>query len=148
VGMDLSWGMLEKARDKCREKQLDHCQLVQGDAMEPPFADHSFDHIIVTHTISVVSDPPRLLQWCQRMIRPGGRIIVLNHFRSPNPVIGTLEKIANPVCVHIGWRSDLSLEDCLVGVDLEVLDQFKLSRVDLWRIVVLGRNGDDGSASV
>lgn len=137
VGMDLSWGMLEKANAKCREQQLDHCRLVQGDAMAPPFAERSFDHIIVTHTVSVVSDPPRLLQWCQRMIKPGGRIIVLNHFRSDNPVIGTLEKVANPLCVHIGWRSDLSLEDCLTGVDLAVQYQFKLSKVDLWRIVVL-----------
>lgn len=140
VGMDLSWGMLEKALDKCREKSLSHCRLVQGDAMDPPFADQSFDHIIVTHTVSVVSDPPRLLQWCQRMIKPGGRIIVLNHFRSENPVIGTLEKLANPLCVHIGWRSDLSLEDCLTGVDLAVQYQFKLRKIDLWRIVVLSEH--------
>ena len=137
VGMDLSWGMLAKAQAKCDRLGLDHCQLVQGDAMAPPFAERSFDHIIVTHTVSVVSDPPRLMRWCQQLIKPGGRIIVLNHFRSDNPVIGGIEKAINPVCVKIGWRSDLSLADCLEGVDLAVRYQFKLSTVDVWRIVVL-----------
>lgn len=140
TGMDLSWGMLEKARSKIGEKNLVHCQLVQGDAMAPPFAEGSFDHIVVTHTVSVVSDPPRLLEWCRRLLKPGGRIIVLNHFRSDNRLLGALEKLANPLCVHIGWRSDLSLEDCLAGVDLTVQYQFKLRRLDLWRIVVLAEH--------
>jgi len=137
VGMDLSWGMLDKANHKCADHGLNHCQLVQGDGMAPPFADHSFDHIMVTHTVSVVSEPTRLMEWCRRLVKPGGKIIVLNHFRSDNPVIGTFEKVANPLCVKIGWRSDLSLEDCLEGVDLAVRYQFQLRKVDLWRIVVL-----------
>ena len=137
VGMDLSWGMLDKANQKCREQNLEHCQLVQGDAMAPPFADQSFDHIMVTHTVSVVSEPPKLMHWCRRLLKPGGRVIVLNHFRSDNALIGGIEKLVNPICVKIGWRSDLSLGDCLEGVDLAVRYQFKLATIDLWRIVVL-----------
>lgn len=137
VGMDLSGGMLNKAAEKAREDGLTHTRLVQGDAMQPPFADHSFDHIIITHTISVVSDPQRLLRWARRMVKPGGRIVVLNHFQSPNKVVGWFEKIANPLCVKIGWRSDLSLEECLEGVDLSVRYRFKMSLIDIWQIVVL-----------
>ena len=63
VGMDLSGGMLEKAAEKIQASNLTHCSLVQGDAMFPPFAPQSFDHIIITHTISVVSEPAKLLRW-------------------------------------------------------------------------------------
>lgn len=138
VGMDLSAGMLAKARKKIKRDGLDHCVLVQGDAMAPPFADHSFDHVMITHVVTVVSDPQKLMRWAQRMVKPGGRVVVLNHFLSTSPFIAWWEKILNPIFVKIGWHSDLSLEDCLRGTDLTVRYNFKMSHFDLWQIVVLG----------
>ena len=146
VGMDLSPGMLAKARHKVCKDGLDHCVLVQGDAMMPPFAEHSFDHVMITHVVSVVSDPQKLMRWAQRMVRPGGRIVVLNHFLSPNPFLAWWEKVLNPIFVKIGWRSDLALEDCLRGTDLTVQYNFKMSRIDLWQIVVLGEEGASPTA--
>lgn len=141
VGMDLSRGMLAKARNKVSREGLDHCVLIQGDAMAPPFADHSFDHVMITHVVSVVSDPQKLMQWAKRMVKPGGRIVVLNHFLSPNPFLAWWEKVLNPMFVKIGWRSDLALEDCLKGTGLSVQYNFKMTRVDLWQIVVIGEDG-------
>ncbi len=141
VGMDLSQGMLAKARNKVRREGLDHCVLIQGDAMAPPFADHSFDHVMITHVVSVVSDPQKLMQWARRMVKPGGHIVVLNHFLSPNPFLAWWEKVLNPMFVKIGWRSDLALEDCLKDTGLSVQYNFKMTRVDLWQIVVLGETG-------
>jgi phosphatidylethanolamine/phosphatidyl-N-methylethanolamine N-methyltransferase len=144
VGMDLSSGMLGKARKKIRRDGLTHCKLVQGDAMAPPFEDHSFDHVMITHVVTVVSDPQKLMRWAQRMVKPGGRIVVLNHFLSPSPFLAWWEKKLNPMFVKIGWRSDLPLEECLLGTDLAVRYNFKMSQIDLWQIVVLGeqRPGD------
>lgn len=137
VGMDLSAGMLRKAASKAREHHLRHCHLVQADAMLPPFADQSFDHVIITHTVSVVSDVQRLMGWVQRLVKPGGRVVVLNHFQSTHQPIAVLEKMFNPLFVKMGWRSDLSLEECLANGGLRVVYQYKLSLVDLWQIVVL-----------
>lgn len=137
VGMDLSGGMLAKAVKKIRDDGLDRCLLVQADAMLPPFADQSFDHVMITHTVSVVSDPSRLIAWARRLVKPGGRVVVLNHFLSGNPLIAWIEKVANPLCVRIGWRSNLSLEECLAGADLHVQYHFKMALLDLWQIVVL-----------
>ncbi len=142
VGMDLSPGMLAKAKDKVAKDRLDHCVLIQGDAMMPPFAEQSFDHIMITHVVSVVSDPQKLMMWARRLVKPGGRIVVLNHFRSPNPFIGWWERVLNPIFVKIGWRSDLALEDCLADTGLNVQYQFKPGRADLWQIVVLGSERD------
>ncbi|MCX5660668.1 MAG: methyltransferase domain-containing protein [Planctomycetota bacterium] len=137
VGLDLSAGMLAKAADKCREQGLTHCQLLRGDALNPPFAPGSFDHVVITHVISVVSDPHRLLSLAARLVKPGGRIVVLNHFQSSQPVVAWFERVLNPIFVKIGWRSDLRLDELLRGVDLKVEYQFKIDRLDLFQIVVL-----------
>lgn len=137
VGVDLSMGMLKKADLKRRQHDLSHCHLIQADAMMPPFADESFDHVVITHVISVVSNPPRLLQLAQRLVKPGGRIVVLNHFQSTQPVVAWVEKVLNPIFLRIGWKSDLAMEDVLRGVDLKVEYCFKTALIDIWRILVL-----------
>ena len=137
VGMDLSAGMLAKAAEKKRESGLHNCHLVQADAMLPPFAPASFDHIMITHTITVVSDPQELVRWAGTLLKPGGQIIILNHFQSCWRVLAWFEHVLNPIFVKIGWRSDLALEDVLAGSDLEVEYCFQLRVVDLWKIVVL-----------
>ena len=137
VGMDLSPGMLDQAHRKVRESPLGHVRLVQGDALRPPFTESSFDHILITHVISVVSDPVALLRWAARLVRPGGRIVLVNHFRSECRVLGSIEKAINPLCVKLGWRSDLTLAEAVENSPLELEYQFKLHRMDLWRIAVL-----------
>ncbi len=137
VGMDLSAGMLAKARKKCEESKLDHIQLMLGDAMHPPFADATFDHILIAHTVSVVSQPNRLMQWAARMVKPGGTVVLLNHFRSTNRVMGWCEKVTNPFWVKVGWRSDLTLEECLEDVGLHIQYRYKTTKIDLWQIIVL-----------
>ncbi len=137
VGMDLSGGMLTIAARKCREQRLDNCHLVRADAMLPPFAPNCFDHVIVTHTVSVVSNPHRLLIWASELVKPGGRIVLVNHFQSNHPVFAWFERVLNPMFVKLGWRSDLRLDELLEGLDLRVEYHFKPHLTDLWQIVVL-----------
>lgn len=142
VGMDLSGGMLDKANQKKTEDGLNDVELVQGDAMLPPFAPQSFDHILITHVISVVSDPQKLMAWAARLVKPTGRIVLLNHFQSANAFVAKTEAVTNPLFVKIGWRSDLSLDECLPvnaesEVPLYVHERFKLAVADFWQIVVL-----------
>lgn len=137
VGLDISRGMLAKAQARQRELALDYCFLVQGDALQPPFAEESFDHIVITHVISVVSDPRKLLDWAARLLKPGGRILIVNHFRSQFPPMAFLEKLLNPLFVRIGWRSDLSLAEVLRSRHVRLVYTFKVNRFDLWRVVVL-----------
>ena len=48
--------------------------VFQADAMRLPFADDTFDHVFMSHVISVVSDPYKLIQEAQRVARPGARL--------------------------------------------------------------------------
>ena len=145
VGMDLSAGMLAQAARKRTELKLQHCHLIRADAMTPPFAPASFDHVVISHTISVVSDPQKLIRWASTLVKPGGSIVVLNHFRSNHPVVAWFEKVLNPLFIKIGWRSDLSLEDVLTGSDLRVEYRFKMCLLDLWQIIVLTHDEPSGS---
>ncbi|MFN4242826.1 MAG: class I SAM-dependent methyltransferase [Tepidisphaerales bacterium] len=137
VGVDLSPGMLRECKKKIDALRLHHVSIVQGNALELPFDDSTFDHIFMSHVISVVSDPARLLREAQRVAKPGSRIVIVNHFRSANPLIGTVEKWLSPLCARLGWRSDLALTDLIRETGIEVDYRFKLESIDLWETVVI-----------
>jgi phosphatidylethanolamine/phosphatidyl-N-methylethanolamine N-methyltransferase len=140
TGLDLSAGMLRQAHRKVRRLELNHIHLVQADAVNPPFADEAFDHILLTHVLSVVHDPDRLLRWCARLVKPTGKVVIVNHFRSPQPAVAVFEKALNPLCRRLGWRSDMALSDLVRRSPLRMDYQFKLNPVDLWHIVVMSRH--------
>lgn len=137
VGIDLSSGMLREARKKIRERGLDSTIVFQADALHLPFADNSFDHVFISHVISVVSDPYRLMQEAQRVAKPGSRIVIVNHFQSTNRFIALLEQWLCPLCAKLGWRSDLALQDLIRRTGVEVDYRFKLESIDLWETVVI-----------
>ncbi|MBI1337371.1 MAG: methyltransferase domain-containing protein [Phycisphaera sp.] len=140
VGMDLSEGMLNKADTRRRDAGYTHVELVRGDATKPPFAPRSFDHVVMCHTISVVSDPVRVLRWAAELVKDDGSVMLLNHFRSTNPVMGFLESATNPFFSRVGWKSDLELEPLIRQSPLHVEYIFKLSPLDLWKVVTLSKN--------
>ncbi|MCC7351562.1 MAG: methyltransferase domain-containing protein [Phycisphaerales bacterium] len=136
-GVDLSSGMLRECRKKIRENGLDHAVVFQGDALRLPFADSTFDHIFISHVISVVSDPYRLISEAQRVAKPNARIVILNHFQSTNRFVALLEKWLCPLCTRLGWRSDLPLQDLVRRTGVEIDYRYKLESIDLWETVVI-----------
>jgi phosphatidylethanolamine/phosphatidyl-N-methylethanolamine N-methyltransferase len=140
IGVDLSSGMLRKAREKVRERGLHNAVVFQADALHLPFADDTFDHVFMSHVISVVSDPYRLIQEAQRVSRPGARIVMVNHFQSTNRFIAMVEKWLCPLCTKLGWRSDLALQDLVRRTGVEVDYRYKLESIDLWETVVITNN--------
>lgn len=147
VGMDLSAGMLRRARRKCRGGALDHVHLVQGDALMPPFAEGAFDHIFLTHVVSVVRDPVGLMDRASRLVRPGGRVVMVNHFESTRRAVAAFEKALNPLCLRLGWRTDVKLADVVNRGGLRLVRCFKMNPLDVWQIVVLARESGSGAAA-
>ncbi|HEY8668931.1 MAG TPA: methyltransferase domain-containing protein [Tepidisphaeraceae bacterium] len=137
IGVDLSSGMLREARKKIRERGLDHASVFQADALHLPFADDTFDHVFISHVISVVSDPYMLIQEAQRVGKPGARIVIVNHFQSTNRFIAMVEKWLCPLCTKLGWRSDLALQDLIRRTGVEIDYRYKLESIDLWETVVI-----------
>jgi phosphatidylethanolamine/phosphatidyl-N-methylethanolamine N-methyltransferase len=139
-GIDLSSGMLREARKKIHERGLQHVALLQADALRLPFADDTFDHVFISHVISVVSDPYRLIREAQRVAKPEARIVIVNHFQSNNRFIAMFEKWLCPLCTRLGWRSDLVLQELIRRTGMQVDYRFKLESIDLWETVVITNN--------
>jgi phosphatidylethanolamine/phosphatidyl-N-methylethanolamine N-methyltransferase len=135
VGIDFSSSMLEKARERAARKGISHVRLLQMDAADLKFADGSFDIVYAPYLISVVPDPVKVAQEMRRVCRPGGRIIFLNHFLSPNPVLSRIERWISPLTIHIGFKSDLDLPAFLAQADLKPVSIEKVNVPKLWSLV-------------
>jgi phosphatidylethanolamine/phosphatidyl-N-methylethanolamine N-methyltransferase len=140
IGVDLSGGMLKKCRKKIEMRRLSNATLLQTDAMHLPFPDDTFDLVFISHVISVVSDPYRLIVEAQRVAKPGARLVIVNHFQSTNRFVAMVEKFLCPFFTKLGWRSDLALQDLIRRTGIEVDYRFKLESIDLWETVVMSNN--------
>jgi phosphatidylethanolamine/phosphatidyl-N-methylethanolamine N-methyltransferase len=85
--------------------------------------------------ISVVPDPVKVAREMRRVCRPGGRIIILNHFKSNNPLLSRIETAISPLTVHIGFKSDLDLQGFLTQAELEPLSIEKVNIPKMWTLV-------------
>ena len=142
LGIDPSNDMLEHARAKIRENEWPHIELRRGDALNLDLPADSFDFVCAFHVVTVVPDPIKMMGEMYRVCKPGGRIVILNHFRSDNPVLGFLTGIANPVTKHLGWTTRLRFRDMLNGERIAVERQAKAS---LLHTVVVARKTPDVS---
>jgi len=139
-GIDLSGGMLRVCRGRIERQERTNAVVLQANALELPFADDSFDHVFISHVISVVSDPCRLVREAQRVAKPQARIVIVNHFQSTNRLIAMVEKWLCPLCTRLGWRTDLPLQELVRQTGAEVDYRFKLENLDLWETVVMSNN--------
>jgi phosphatidylethanolamine/phosphatidyl-N-methylethanolamine N-methyltransferase len=135
TGVDLSAPMLDKARDRMFEQRLRNCRVVEMDAAAMSFPDDSFDIVYAPYLISVVPDPVKVAQEMRRVCRPGGRIVILNHFKSQNPILSRFDTAISPLTVHIGFKTDLDLKAFLTQAELEPLSVEKVNLLKMWTLV-------------
>lgn len=135
TGIDYTASMLEKARERVAKKGMRNARLLQMDAADLKFPDDSFDIVYAPYLISVVPDPVQVAQEMRRVCRPGGRIIFLNHFLSPNAILSRLERLISPMTIHIGFKSDLDLPAFLAQADLHPISIEKVNIPRLWSLV-------------
>src|SRR5436190_17877740 len=135
TGIDLSSGMLEKAHERIARKCVRNVRLMEMDAANLKFADDSFDIVYAPYVISVVPDPVAVTREMRRVCRPGGRIVILNHFLSGNPFVARIERIISPATVHIGFKSDLDLPAFLAQAQLNPESIQKVNVPRIWSLV-------------
>ena len=110
------------------------------DASRLTFADDSFDIVYAPYVISVVPDPVQVVREMRRVCRPGGRIIVLNHFRSANPILSYIERVISPLTVHIGFKSDLDLPGFLAQAEMQPFSIEKVNVPRIWSLVTFHKD--------
>ena len=135
TGIDLSTSMLDKARERVKREGLRNVRLLEMDAAKTTFADDTFDIVYAPYLISVVPDPVTVAREMRRICKPGGKIIILNHFRSANVILSRVERSLSPLTVHIGFKSDLDLPAFLAQAELRPESIEKVNVPKIWSLV-------------
>ncbi len=109
VGLDLTEAMLRRALP--RVPGIDFAPL-RGDAQRLPLADGSFDAAVLHLILAVVPEPRLCLREIERVVRPGGSVLVFDKFlRRGQPAL--LRRLANPVLRRVATRLDVVFEEVL-----------------------------------
>src|ERR671913_309091 len=135
IGIDLSTSMLDKARERVAREGLRNVRLLEMDAAKTTFADDTFDIVYAPYLISVVPDPVKVAREMRRVCKPGGRIVFLNHFLSPNKLLSKAERLISPLTVHIGFKADLDLPAFLAQANLHPVSIEKVNIPRIWSLV-------------
>lgn len=135
TGIDLAPEMLEQAQDKIVRNGWRHFSVMTMDALDMKFAEDSFDYVMAFHVVSVVPDSRRLIREMQRVCRPGGTVVVINHFRSRNRVLAALDRAIEPITRRLGWHT-LSQSEVFDNLPLAIRQCYKTSPRSLFTIVV------------
>ncbi|WP_207478899.1 class I SAM-dependent methyltransferase [Arenibaculum pallidiluteum] len=122
VGIDLSRDMLEVARKRVDELKLPNVEaLLEMDAENLEFPDASFDVVVAMFVMTVVPNVPRAMAELERVCKPGGDILIVNHFATTEPGLRrTIERKMAPFSKSLGWRPDFSLDSLLSSSRVQV----------------------------
>jgi phosphatidylethanolamine/phosphatidyl-N-methylethanolamine N-methyltransferase len=127
TGIDFSGEMLEKARKRVADGKLAHVrELRQMDARDLDFPDDYFDTVTAMHIVSVVPEPERVMAEIARVCKPGGKVVITNHFARETGALAVIEKMISPFASSIGWHSDFRIEQILSEDCLSVIMQKRL----------------------
>lgn len=140
-GIDISPHMLERAHSRVRRKRLGQVsQLQVMDASEMQFADASFDTVIAAYVMSVVPEPDRVMQEIERVCKPGGDVIIVNHFAAEKGLRRNVESLLAPLSNKLGWRPDMPVEEILQHTGLSEVARHPLAPMGFFTLLHLKKD--------
>lgn len=124
TGIDYSEEMLARAQRRVEAEGLRHVrELRQMDARVLDFPDGYFDTVVAMYLVSVVPEPERVMAEIARVCKPGGQVIIVNHFARETGVLAMLERGFAPLASWLGWHSDFPKARILGEAALEVAEE-------------------------
>lgn len=131
TGIELSEQMLVIARKRAVEAKLD-VDLRQGDAQALEFPDESFDTVVITLALCTIPNDRAAVREIKRVLRPGGKLILLEHVRSPIAPVRAVQRLLDPLTVH--FEADHIVRDPLDYLAEEGFEVQDVTRLK-WGIV-------------
>ncbi|HMC12820.1 MAG TPA: class I SAM-dependent methyltransferase, partial [Gallionellaceae bacterium] len=112
VALDLTAAMQARSRDRARGLRL---EWVLGDSMALPFADESFNCVVLHLILAVVPQPQHCLAEAARVLKPDGRILIFDKFLRRGQ-LALLRRLLSPLAAQVATRLDVIFEDVLQTV--------------------------------
>jgi SAM-dependent methyltransferase len=125
AAIELSDVALEVTRRRADELGI-HAALRQGDAADLPYPDDHFDTVVFAFVLCTIPDDRGAVAEAVRVLRPGGRLLLVEHVRSPNRIVRIIERVLEPLTLR--WEADHLLREPLDHVLAEGLDVERLER--------------------
>jgi len=136
VGIDLSPDMLERARERVAAEELGNVTgLHEMDAADLKFPEAAFDTVVAMYVMTVVPEPEIVMRELARVTKPGGQVLLVNHFSQREGVRGWVERRMAPFADKIGWRSVFDVSRVTVCDDLELVERKSLRPLGLFTMM-------------
>jgi phosphatidylethanolamine/phosphatidyl-N-methylethanolamine N-methyltransferase len=144
TGIDLCEPMLQKAREKLGTGRYPFVkQVMQMDAHQMTFADASFDCVVAQFVITLVANPEQVLSECHRVVKPGGRIILVNHLYSERGMAAAVERWAARKTRKIGLRPEFPFARlqawAATNSEAELIERRRLRPFGIYTLVSFAR---------
>ncbi len=138
TGIDLSGDMLSIARKRVTVGGLRNVEaLLEMDAQATSFETGQFDIAVAMFVASVVPDPHALVAELRRVVRPGGKIIFVNHFAQDRGLVALIERALAPASSLLGWHPDFHFRHIFTPADLASAQITPMRPFGLFRLVEL-----------
>lgn len=132
-GIDISPEMLEKAAEKV--EHLNHINVEVMDAQDMKYPDNHFDKLALMYVVSVVPDHQQLMREVKRVCKPGGDVLILNHFTSDKGPMRMVEKGFAKLSNKLGWQPDFDVAPFLEMNKLKVEESIPVNFLGYWRVL-------------
>jgi phosphatidylethanolamine/phosphatidyl-N-methylethanolamine N-methyltransferase len=148
IGIDISAPMIARAQERMPRHPYVK-ELLQMDAANLDFEDQSFDCVVAQFVITLVENPETVLSECARVLRPGGEIILVNHFYSETGLAARIERWASHYARPLGLRSEFPLLRLLSWAqdrkDIDLIDYCEIAPLSAFTLVRFGRIKPSGT---
>lgn len=146
TGIDLSTDMLEKARHRVMKAGLLNIEaLLEMDASEMKFPDESFDTVVAMYVMTVVPDADKVLKELDRVCKPGGEVMIVNHFSQEDGARGWIERKMAPFADRLGWHPIFPIERVMGQDTLSLIERKPLWPFGLFTLVRFRKSGNSAA---
>ena len=145
VAIDISEKMLERARKRAQKLEKP-VALLPMDAQALAFPDEAFDAVVATFVFCSVPDPVLGLREINRVLKPHGRAVLLEHMRPRSERLGKIFDLFNPIAVRLtGANINRRTAENVQKAGLEIESVKDLSAQGIVKLIVARKGSDEGA---